>query len=163
MTYQQIGVPPEDAQFLETRKFQRSEIAGIFRIPPHMIGDLERATFSNIEHQSLEFVKYSLVPWLVQIEQSLKRDLFALGDGKRTHFAEHLVDGLLRGDVTSRYSAYQIARQNGWMNADEEGTTYLWPANMVPAQIALDPPEPAPVAAPVAEPATEDGEDENEE
>jgi HK97 family phage portal protein len=176
-----IGVPPEQAQFLETRKYGRAEIAALYRVPLHLINDLERATFSNIEHQSLEFVKYSLVPWLVQIEQAIKRDLFQISDGKRTHFAEHLVDGLLRGDVTSRYAAYQIARQNGWMNANEirelenanpipgkEGATYLWPANMVPAQIALEPPKPAPVVAPVEpdqeeEPAAEDGNDENEE
>lgn len=150
-----IGIPPEQAQFLETRRYGRAEIAALYRVPLHLINDLERATFSNIEHQSLEFVQYSLVPWLVQIEQGIKRDLFRISDGKRTHFAEHLVDGLLRGDVASRFGAYQVARQNGWLNANEirmlenlnpipgeEGSTYLWPANMTPAQVALKPPEP---------------------
>ena len=171
-----IGVPPEQAQFLETRKYGRAEIAALYRVPLHLINDLERATFSNIEHQSLEFVKYSLVPWLVQMEQSYKRDLFALGDGKRTHFAEHLVDGMLRGDVASRFAAYQTARQNGWLNADEirelenmnpiggeEGTTYLWPANMTPAQIALKPPEPPAPPMPQEPEEPEEPEDEEDE
>lgn len=179
LSWQTIGIPPEQAQFLETRKYGRSEIAGMYRVPLHMINDLERATFSNVEHLSLEFTKFTLTPWLVQIEQSIRRDLFQISDGKRTHFAEHLVDGLLRGDITSRSQAYQIARLNGWLNANEirelenmnpiagkEGTTYLWPANMLPAQIALKPPEPQPApVAPVAEeePAAEDGTDEDEE
>lgn len=142
--WQAIGVPPEQAQFLETRKYQRSEIAAVYRVPLHLINDLERATFSNIEHQSLEFVKYSLMPWLVQIEQAIKRDLFRISAPQRSYFAEHLVDGLLRGDIQSRYQAYQIARQNGWMNADEirelenmnpipdgDGKVYWMPMNMM--------------------------------
>jgi len=119
ITWTAIGVPPEQAQFLETRKYGRSEIAALYRVPLHLINDLERATFSNIEHQSLEFVKYTLVPWLVQIEQAIKRDLFEISEGKRAHFAEHLVDGLLRGDIQSRYQAYNTAHMGGWLNADE--------------------------------------------
>jgi len=161
--WQAIGIPPEQAQFLETRKYTRSEIAALFRVPLHLIGDLERATFSNIEHQSLEFVKYTLMPWLVQIEQALRRDLFRISDGKRSHFAEHLVEGLLRGDSQSRAAYLQTMRQNGALNADEwraldnmnpiggdEGTTFLWPANFIPAQQALKPPEPQPVSGTTA-------------
>lgn len=143
--WQAIGVPPEDAQFLETRKFQTTEIARWFRIQPHMVGDLERATFSNIEHQGIEFVVHTIRPWLVRIEQSISRDLM-MPEERRTYLAEHLVDGLLRGDIINRYQAYAVARQNGWMNADDirnlenmnplpdgQGQMYLVPLNMVPA------------------------------
>lgn len=115
MKFAKNTIPPNDAQFLETRKFQVTEIARIFRIPPHLIGDLERATFSNIEHQSIEFVIHTIRPWLIRIEQAIKMKLFT----NDTYFAEFLVDGLLRGDIKSRYEAYQIASQNGWFNADE--------------------------------------------
>ena len=140
MTYKQIGIPPEDAQFLETRKFQVSEIARWFRIPPHMIGDLEKATFSNIEHQGLEYVKYTLRPWLVRIEQEAARQLLD-SEIQGAYYFEHLVDGLLRGDVEARYKAYSIGRQWGWLSANDirklenlnpidGGDEYLTPLNM---------------------------------
>lgn len=143
MTYQQVGIPPEEAQFLETRKFQRSEIASVYRVPPHMIGDLERATFSNIEHQSIDFVVHTLGPWLKRIEQADERDLF-VGTEVQTLTLEHLVEGLLRGDTLSRYQSYQLAIQSGWMNRNEarrrenlnpaDGLdNYLEPLNMAPA------------------------------
>lgn len=105
MKYQPIGISPEQAQFLETRKFQINEIARIFRIPPHMIGDLEKSSFSNIEQQSLEFVKYTLDPWVVRWEQTLQRLLFT-PDEKRNYFIKFNVDGLLRGDYQSRMNGY---------------------------------------------------------
>ena len=80
MKYQQIGIPPEEAQFLETRKFQINEIARLYRIPPHMVGDLEKSSFSNIEQQSLEFVKYTLDPWVIRWEQSLQKSLLLPGE-----------------------------------------------------------------------------------
>lgn len=147
MTYKAIGLPPEDSQFLETRKFQIGEIARIFRIPPHMIGDLERATFSNIEHQSIEFVVHCIRPWLVRWEQSIQQQLFSDRDRPR-YFSEFNVDGLLRGDIKSRYEAYAIGRQNGWLSANmiltmenmdpigPDGDIYLVPLNMVPADQA---------------------------
>ncbi len=161
MTWQSIGVPPEDAQFLQTRSYQLRDIARIYRVPLHLVGDLERATFSNIEHQSLEFVKYTLVPWLVRIEQAIKRDLFGISDGKRSYYAEHLVDGLLRGDIKSRYEAYAVARQNGWMNANEirelenanrvpGGDVYLVNSAMVPLDAAGKPQQPEPAPRPTA-------------
>ncbi len=113
-----VGMSAEDAQLIETRKFQRSEIASIFRVPPHKIGDLERATFSNIEHQALEFVTDTMLPWLRRWEQAVSRDLLT-PDEQKTHFAEHLVDGLLRGDIRSRYAAYGAAIKDGWMNRNE--------------------------------------------
>mgnify|MGYP003147637188 FL=1 len=113
-----MSIAPNDAQFLETRKFQRSEIAGIFRVPAHLVNDLERATFSNIEHQTLEFVIHSLRPWLKRWEQAINRDLLAPQE-QGEYFAEFLMDDLLRGDIKSRYEAYAQAVQNKWMNANE--------------------------------------------
>lgn len=118
MKYQPIGISPEQAQFLETRKFQINEIARIFRVPPHMVGDLEKSSFSNIEQQSLEFVKYTLDPWVIRWEQAISRALLR-PDEKKLYFAKFNVDGLLRGDYVSRMNGYAIARQNGWMSAND--------------------------------------------
>lgn len=114
MKYQPIGISPEQAQFLETRKFQINEIARIFRVPPHMVGDLEKSSFSNIEQQSLEFVKYTLDPWVIRWEQAISRSLLRF-DEKKLLFAKFNVDGLLRGDYTSRMNGYAIGIQNGFM------------------------------------------------
>ena len=97
MKYTPIGISPEQAQFLETRKFQINEIARIFRVPPHMVGDLEKSSFSNIEQQSLEFVKYTLDPWVIRWEQSIMRSLFS-EDEKKKYFVKFNLEGLLRGD-----------------------------------------------------------------
>lgn len=118
MKYQQIGIPPEEAQFLETRKFQINEIARLYRIPPHMVGDLDKSSFSNIEQQSLEFVKYTLDPWVIRWEQSLQRALF-LPQEKQEYFVKLNVDGLLRGDYQSRMNGYSVGRQNGWLSAND--------------------------------------------
>lgn len=137
-----VGIPPEDAQFLQTRKFQVQEIARIFRVPPHMLGDLDRATFNNIEHLSIEFVVHSLRPWLVRIEQAMERALLS-EEERRRYYIEALVDGLLRGDIESRYRAYATGRQWGWLspndvrelenlNPIEGGDVYHVPLNMVP-------------------------------
>lgn len=118
MKYQQIGIPPEEAQFLETRKFQINEIARLYRIPPHMVGDLEKSSFSNIEQQSLEFVKYTLDPWVIRWEQAMQRSLLLPKD-KQEFFIRLNVDGLLRGDYQSRMNGYSVARQNGWLSAND--------------------------------------------
>ena len=118
MKYTPISISPEQAQFLETRKFQINEIARIFRIPPHMIGDLEKSSFSNIEQQSLEFVKYTLDPWVFRWEQSMQRALLSM-DEKKEYFFKFNVDGLLRGDYQSRMNGYATGRQNGWMSAND--------------------------------------------
>ena len=118
MKFTPISISPEQAQFLETRKFQINEIARIFRVPPHMVGDLEKSSFSNIEQQSLEFVKYTLDPWVVRWEQSLMRTLFTKEE-KQQYFIKFNVEGLLRGDYASRMSGYATARQNGWMSAND--------------------------------------------
>lgn len=118
MKYQQIGIPPEEAQFLETRKFQINEIARLYRIPPHMVGDLDKSSFSNIEQQSLEFVKYTLDPWVIRWEQSLQRSLLLPGE-KGKYFIKLNVDGLLRGDYQSRMNGYAVGRQNGWFSTND--------------------------------------------
>lgn len=171
MKWQQITIPPEDAQFLETRRFQVTEIARIFRVPPHMIGDLERATFSNIEHQGIDFVTYSLRPWLVRWEQELNRKLLTENQ-TRNHFFEFNVDGLLRGDTKSRYEAYSIGRQWGWLSANdvrrlenmdpvEGGDIYLIPMNMEDANAPEEEEEPPMLPpAPPEQPGEEDPEEE---
>ena len=158
MKFQRAGIPPNDSQLLETRKFQISDIGRFFGISQlHKLGDLERSTFSNIEHQSIEFVTDTLQPLMVNIEQELNSKLF----DETPYFAEHLIEGLLRGDTQTRYQAYSVGRQWGWLSAndvrelenqnplpDDQGDMYMVPMNMIPAQQALmtpeepDPPEP---------------------
>ena len=118
MKYESIAIPPNDAQFLDTRKFQINEIARIFRIPPHMLAELERATFSNITHQSLEFVMYTLNPWLSRWEQCMNKALF-LQSERGKFFVKFNVDGLLRGDIKTRYDAYAVGRQQGWLSTND--------------------------------------------
>ena len=114
MKYTPVSISPEQAQFLETRKFQITEIARIFRVPPHMIGDLEKSTFSNIEQQSLEFVKYTLDPWVSRWEQAIVRSLLR-PEEKKTYFVKFNLDGLLRGDYQSRMNGYAVGINNGFM------------------------------------------------
>ena len=149
MKYTPISISPNEAQFLETRKFQLNEIARIFRVPPHMVGDLEKSSFSNIEQQSLEFVKYTLDPWVSRWEQAITRRLLK-EDEKKKYYVKFNVDGLLRGDYQSRMSGYATARQNGWMSAndiralenldliskEEGGDLYLINGNMLPLKDA---------------------------
>ena len=135
MKYTPISIAPEQAQFLETRKFQINEIARIFRVPPHMVGDLEKSSFSNIEQQSLEFVKYTLDPWVVRWEQSLSRALFT-PEEKKKYFFKFNVEGLLRGDYQSRMNGYATARQNGWMSAND--IRELENLDRIPAELGGD-------------------------
>ena len=109
-----ISIPNNEAQFLETRKFQIEEIARMYRVPLHMIGDLDHATFSNVEHLSLDFVKYSLDPWIVRWEQGLQKALLSDSE-KGRYFIKFNVDGLLRGDYASRMQGYSIGIQNGFL------------------------------------------------
>lgn len=145
MKWHQAGVDPEKAQLLGSRKFSVSEMARLLRIPPHMIGDLEKATFSNIEEQAIEFVIYSMLPWLRRWEQAQFRDLIPQEE-RREIFTEFLIEGLLRGKIQERYAAYAIGRNWGWLSADDvleienrnplpddQGKIYLTPLNMVPA------------------------------
>ena len=149
MKYTPISISPNEAQFLETRKFQINEIARIFRVPPHMVGDLEKSSFSNIEQQSLEFVKYTLDPWVIRFEQAFNRRLLKEQE-KPQFYVKFNVDGLLRGDYQSRMNGYAVGRQNGWMSAndiralenldripvEEGGDLYLINGNMLPLKNA---------------------------
>lgn len=149
MKYTPIGIAPNEAQFLETRKFQINEIARIFRVPPHMVGDLEKSSFSNIEQQSLEFVKYTLDPWVIRWEQSIQRSLLTKAE-KETMFVKFNVDGLLRGDYASRMNGYAVGIQNGFMSPNDVrelenmdripeelgGDRYLCNGNMTPLESA---------------------------
>ncbi|MDX2623843.1 phage portal protein [Streptomyces sp. WI03-5b] len=143
VTWQQVGVPNDAAQFLETRKLQVTEMARWLRLPPHKIMDLDRATFSNIEQQQLDYVSSALNVWLVRWEQAILTQLL-LPEERQKFYAEFLVDSLLRGDTLARYQAYAIGRQWGWLSANDVrerenlnpvdgGDAYLVPLNMVPA------------------------------
>ena len=150
MVYKEIGIPPNDAQFLETRKFQLNEICRIFRVPQHLVGDLERATFSNIENQSIDFVVHTIRPWLIRWEQAIQRCLLSEGE-RAVYFAKFTVDGLLRGDFKTRMDGYAVGRQNGWYSANDirefedlnpipeemGGDLYLVNGNMMTATAAL--------------------------
>jgi len=156
MTFTPLSIPNNEAQFLETRKFQVDEICRIFRVPPHLAGNLEHATFSNIEHQSIDFAVHTIRPWLVRIEQSMNRALFT-DQEKGRFYVQFNIDGLMRGDYKSRMEGYAIARQNGWMSAndiralenqnpipkDEGGDAYLVNGNMIPITTAMKAQTPA--------------------
>lgn len=142
MTAEKIGIPPEDAQFLETRKFQVVEVARWYNVPLYMLADLERATFDNIEQQKIDFWTNTMRPWLVNWEQELNRKLFPRGDA----FAKFNISGALRGDLESQYKAFAIGRNWGWLSVNDIrllldmdplepdiGDQYLNPLNMVPA------------------------------
>lgn len=148
MKYHTVGIPPEDAQFLETRKFQLLEICRLYRVPPHMIAEMSSSTFSNIEHQSLEFVIHTVRPWLVRIEQQLMIKLLTPTE-RKSFFVQFTVEGLLRGDIKSRYEAYAIGKQNGFLSTNmilkrenenpvEGGDEMYVGANMIPVSQALD-------------------------
>jgi HK97 family phage portal protein len=148
LKYEKLTIPPDDAQWLQTRKFQVNEIARIYRIPPHKLGDLEHATFSNIEEQSIEFVTDTLTPWLVRWEQAIARDLMDPQERKE-FFVRFKLEGLLRGKTLERYQAHAVARQWGFESVNDilevedrnaigpEGDIYLSPLNMISAEQAL--------------------------
>lgn len=116
MKFHEVGVTNRDAQFLELRKFQITDIARLFRVPPHMIGDLDRATFSNIEQQSLEFVMHTMTPWAERWEASIEAELLPDDDGLEVEFD---FANLMRGDAASRAGYYQSGIQNGWLTRNE--------------------------------------------
>jgi HK97 family phage portal protein len=143
--WQQIGISPEEAQFLDTRKFQELEICQVYRVPPHMIGITDRSTSwgTGIEEMGIGFVTFTLLPYLTRIAQSVNRDLLGANERKE-YFAEHLTAALERGDLMTRYQAYNIGRNGGWLSANdiremenmnpiEGGDVYLQPLNMAPA------------------------------
>ena len=128
MSYKAISLPPEDSQFLSTRQFGVEEICRIFRVPPHMVQDLQRATFNNIEHLAIEFVMHTLMPWLVRIEQAIIKDVL-IDEEKNEFFPKFNVDGLMRGDYKSRMEGYAVAITNGITSVNDvrklEGDLHL--------------------------------------
>jgi HK97 family phage portal protein len=145
LKYSAISVTNKDSQFLEAREFSRAEIASLFRVPPHKIGDLTKATFSNIEQQSIEFSTDCIRPRVVRWERRIKIDMIdPLDLDSDEYFCEFLMDALLRGDMKSRYESYSVAIQNGFMSPndvrrsenlnpiskEDGGDTYLRPTNM---------------------------------
>lgn len=118
MAYKAISLPPEDSQFLSTRQFGVEEICRIFRVPPHMVQSMEHATFSNIEHQSIDFVVHTLTPWLVRFEQAIIKDLL-LEEEQDVLFPKFNVDGLLRGDYQSRMNGYATGISNGFLSPND--------------------------------------------
>lgn len=143
LKWQAVGVTPEEAQFLGTREFQAEDVCRWFRVPPHMVGLTSKATSwgSGIEQMSIGFVTYTLRPWLERWKQAIRRDLIL---APNSYFVDFVVEGLLRGDILTRYNAYSIARQWGWMSVNEirrlenynsvpGGDVYLSPMNMAPA------------------------------
>jgi len=150
LDYKSIGIPPEDAQFLETRRFQVTDIARWFRVPPHMIGDLEKSSFNNIEEQSKDFVTNSIVSWALRFEQEADIKLLSSNRAGR-FFTKMNLNGLLRGDTQSRFEGYAIGRQWGWLSVNEirrfedmnslpgdEGNQYLMPTNMTTSEKFLE-------------------------
>lgn len=144
LKWDKVGVDPQDAQFLETRRFQLAEIARWFRVPLHLLQDLENASYATVEQQGIDFTVHCVRPWCERIEQELVAQLFSEAD-QEDFFPKHTIDGLLRGDQASRFASYATARQWGWMSVNDilaledrnpigpEGDVYLQPMNMVPA------------------------------
>lgn len=141
LQWQNIGMPLKDIQFLEGRKFSRTEIAGLFRVPPHMIGDLERATFTNIEQQGLEFIIHGMVPTLTRCERRCWMQLLTEEEQKR-FYMKFSTNGLARGDMAARGAFYNLMIQNGVyspndvreyedLDARDGGDIYLTPMNML--------------------------------
>ncbi len=118
LTFKPISISPEQAQFLSSRQFSIEEVARIFNVPPHMLKDLSKSSFNNIEMQSQEFVTYTLMPYITRIEQEMNLKLFRTNELGKT-FVEFNVNGLLRGDVKSRTEAYKTAITNGYMSINE--------------------------------------------
>lgn len=118
MQYKPISLPPEDSQFLSTREFGVEEICRIFRVPPHMVQDLKRATFNNIEHQSIDFVMHTVMPWLVRIEQAIIKDVL-IEEEQDEFFPKFNVDGLMRGDYQSRMNGYAVGFANGFLSPND--------------------------------------------
>lgn len=152
LKYNQIGIPPQTAQYLETRKFAVTDIARFYHVPPHMIGDLERSTNNNIEQQSIDFVTNTMLPWYTRWEQGMDMKLIFAKDPKgvnSTYFTKFMINGLMRGDSKSRSEFYHNARLDGWLNANDireledmnpiegvAGTEYWKPVNMSPGEVS---------------------------
>lgn len=156
--YTKVAIPNNEAQFLETRRFQKEEIASMYRVPLHLIQDLERSTNNNIEHQSLEFVMFTMLPWFTRWEQFINFKCLTKEERQKGYFAEFLINALLRGDTEARAKMLHLMRQDGVINADQwrelenmnpqedgQGKHYLINGNMTSVETAAkQPPRQAP-------------------
>lgn len=189
MKWKPIGIPVKDAQYIELRRFQVEEIARVYRVPLYKLQDHTHSTFSNVEHLAIEFVTDCLLPWAKRFEEAVLRDLFndeaTIEEYSDERFVEFLFDGLLRGDIQTRYGAYATARQWGWLSINDirrfenmnpigpDGDIYLTPLNMIPAgeedaqlkalmkgkdEPAKKPKQPDAEEEPAKEPQADDGE-----
>jgi hypothetical protein len=148
LKFQPISISPQDAQYIETRRFQIAEVSRMYRVPMHMLSELDRATHSNIEQAGLEFLVYTLMPWMVKIEEEINRKLFLPSEGFHAKFNERR---LIRSDMAARQQYYSVARQNGWYSANDvlrdegmnpigpEGDVYWAPVNQQNAKALLSP------------------------
>jgi HK97 family phage portal protein len=176
LKWQQVGLRNDQSQFLESRKYQIEDYARIIRVALHKVQHLEHATFSNIEHQGIEYVTDSIRPWAVRWERAIKMRLMR-GEERARFYPKFHVDALMRGDQKTRYEGYAVGRQWGWLSADDvcdfedrnklpggQGKFYLVPANMQNAERLLDPPKPppTPLQLPPAPPAPGENADEQE-
>jgi HK97 family phage portal protein len=145
MKYREVTMKLTDAQFIESKRFTKEEIASLYRVPLHLIQDLSRSTNNNIEHQSLEFVMYTMLPWIKRWEENLNLQMLSKEDRKKNRYFEFKLDSLLRGDAKTRAEAYAVGRQWGWLSVNDirrlenmngigpAGDIYLTPANMYEA------------------------------
>jgi len=145
MKWEQLSIPHSDAQWLEARQYSLQDIARIYRMPPHMIGDLSNATFSNIESQQISYMQTTLMPWMRRWEQEINRKL--IGDNEQKVYAEFLAEELLRGNTLERYDAYRMARESGWLSVNDirkrenlnpidGGDSYIQPLNFIDSNLA---------------------------
>ena len=145
--FKEITMKLTDAQFLESKRFRIEDVCRIFRVPLHLVQDLTRSTNNNIEHQSLEFIVYTMLPWFKRWEENLNLQLLSNDSKRRNRYFEFNISGLLRGDIKSRYEAYAQGRQWGWlsvndirrlenMNPVEGGDIYMQPLNCIDATMA---------------------------
>jgi HK97 family phage portal protein len=152
MTYQRIGIPPNDAQFIESRNAQVIDICRWYGVPPHKLAELGRATWANIESQGIEFVTDTLQSWITQFEEEANIKLFGRQQ-RGLFYTKFNLAALLRGDMSTRFNAYAIAHNNGWLSANEiraleemnpikDGDMYLVPANMMTRENMKAPPKP---------------------
>ncbi len=150
LKFNRIPMPLADAQFIEQIKLNQSQICGLLRVPPHLVADLNNATFSNIEHQSIEYVIFSMLPLITRFEQTMNWKLFTKAERDQGYYVKFNVDALLRGDAKARADALAVKRQNGVINADEwrelddqnpiggpAGEAYLVNGNMISTETAL--------------------------
>lgn len=119
LDYKALTVSPVDTELLSMMKLNRSEIAGIFNVPAHMINDLEKATFSNISEQTIQFIRFSVMPWVVNWEQELNRKIFTEAERKAGYFVKFNLAGIMRGTAGERATFYHAAITDGWMSRNE--------------------------------------------